>query len=138
MSAAIAQARRKKLTDAMRKGGIDVLVAFGDSWQGDYLKYATDFGLVEGNGIATIDAAGSIALYLESAIDAERAAIESPDLTVVHARDAAGDVSVAGHLGSASRKTLGRGAVCLVLPPPAPPQPDRADPGLRPRSSTRS
>jgi Xaa-Pro aminopeptidase len=104
MSTTIAAARRKKLIEAMQRGGIDVLVAFGNSWQGDYLKYATDFGLVEGNGIATIDASGAIALYLESAVDAERATLESPDLTVVHVRDAAG--VLASHLGSANGKRL--------------------------------
>ncbi|HXP93549.1 MAG TPA: Xaa-Pro peptidase family protein [Candidatus Binatia bacterium] len=113
MSASIASARRKKLTAAMNGGAIDILVLFGNSWQGDYLKYATDFGLVEGNGIATIDAAGSITLYLESAVDAERAALESPDLMVVHVRDVVG--VMLGHLRSAGGKRLA-GAPYHLLP----------------------
>lgn len=87
MSAPIAKARRAKLAAAMRAAGIDVLIAYGNSWQGDYLKYATDFGLVEGNGLALIEASGAIELFLDSAVENERAALESPELVTVHARD---------------------------------------------------
>ncbi|HXF34114.1 MAG TPA: hypothetical protein VN603_06035, partial [Candidatus Acidoferrales bacterium] len=86
MTLPIASARRDKLKAAINGAGLDVLIAFGNSWQGDYLKYATDFGLVEGNGLATIDADGAVALYLESAVDSERAELEAPGVTVVQTR----------------------------------------------------
>lgn len=113
MTLPIATARRNKLKAAMSGAGLDVLVAFGNSWQGDYLKYATDFGLVEGNGLATIDAEGAIALYLESAVDSERAALESPGVTVVNVRDPA--AAVLGQLEGAGSKRIG-GAPYHLLP----------------------
>ena len=44
----IAEQRRKRLVDAMQESGLDVLLVYGNAWQGDYLRYATDFGILEG------------------------------------------------------------------------------------------
>jgi Xaa-Pro aminopeptidase len=88
VSAVLATQRRARLADALRTAGIDALVLYGNSWQGDYLRYATDFGLVEGHGYALVGADGAITAFLESAVEAERAASEVPELTVVLARDA--------------------------------------------------
>ena len=80
MSATIARARRARLTAALRSAGYDLLVVYGNSWQSDYLRYVTDFGLLESHGIATIDAAGAIVFFVESAVDGARAALEVPDV----------------------------------------------------------
>ena len=48
----IADQRRKRLTDAMQESGLDVLLVYGNAWQGDYLRYATDFGILEGQALA--------------------------------------------------------------------------------------
>jgi hypothetical protein len=48
MSATIAAARRQKLTRAMADSGIGILLVYGNAWQSDYLRYATDFGILEG------------------------------------------------------------------------------------------
>jgi Xaa-Pro dipeptidase len=113
MSAAIATARRKKLIAALQEAGLDLLIAFGNSWQGDYLKYATDFGLVEGNGLATIEASGATTLYLESTVDAERALLEVPELTVVYTPHPI--VDVLAFLRSTDGKRIG-GAPYHLLP----------------------
>lgn len=112
MSLTIAKSRRAKLTAALREAKIDVLVAYGNSWQGDYLRYATDFGLDEGHGLATIDADGAISLYLDSAVETERVALEAPDLRLVCVRD------VAGAVADALRTARGRigGAPYHLLP----------------------
>lgn len=112
MSLTIAKSRRSKLTAALREAKIDVLVAYGNAWQGDYLRYATDFGLDEGHGLATIDADGGIALYLDSVVEAERVALEVPDLRVTCIPD------VAGAVVDALRSTRGRigGAPYHLLP----------------------
>src|SRR2546421_4275900 len=53
MSAAlIAAARRSRLAAAMAEEGVDMLVVYGNAWQGDYLRYATDYGILEGEGLA--------------------------------------------------------------------------------------
>jgi Xaa-Pro dipeptidase len=109
----IASVRRSRLLAAMREAGIDLLVAYGNSWQGDYLRYVTDFGLVEGHGLATIDARGGIMLYLESAVDAERALLESQDVTVRLVPDVA--AAALESVRAANGKRLG-GAPYHLLP----------------------
>jgi Xaa-Pro aminopeptidase len=68
------------------------LVLYGNAWQGDYLRYGSDFGILEGNGIALIPAVGNVELYLDSATDAERAEIEVPRVKVYFAANIAGAV----------------------------------------------
>ncbi len=48
----LAQERRGRLVTAMREAGIAHLVLYGNAWQGDYLRYGADFGILEGHGIA--------------------------------------------------------------------------------------
>ncbi len=74
----LAQERRQRLVAAMREAGIAHLVLYGNAWQGDYLRYGTDFGILEGHGIALVDADGGVELFLDSAADAERAELEVP------------------------------------------------------------
>src|SRR6202050_1045172 len=70
--------RRQRLVAAMREAGVDHLVLYGNAWQGDYLRYGADFGILEGHGIALISADGAAELYLDSATDDQRAAVEAP------------------------------------------------------------
>ena len=119
MNAALAEARRARVTAAMRAAGYDLLVLYGNSWQGDYLRYVTNFGLVEGHGLATIDAAGAITFYLESAVDGARAAAELPEVRVAITRSAIAAVSGAiqaqtGRIGGAPYHLLPN---ALTAPP---------------------
>ena len=77
VAASLADQRRRRLLDAMAAAGIDAIVAYGNAWQGDYLRYVTDFGILEGHGIAVIAADGTTELFLDSATDAERAGAET-------------------------------------------------------------
>src|ERR1044071_502259 len=61
----------------MRKEGIEALVAFGTNWQEAYLRYVTDFCILEGSGIAILTSDGQCRLYLESVAEAERAGAET-------------------------------------------------------------
>src|ERR1700683_4484561 len=81
--------RRQRLVAAMREAGVDHLVLYGNAWQGDYLRYGADFGILEGHGIALVAADGSAELYLDSATDAERAEVEAPSMRVHFAADIA-------------------------------------------------
>src|SRR5260370_32467289 len=78
----LATARRHRLLAAMAAAGIDEIVAYGNGWQGDYLRYVSDFGILEGHGIAVIAAGGATQLFLHSATDAERAEAEVPGVAV--------------------------------------------------------
>jgi Xaa-Pro aminopeptidase len=78
----LAEERRQKLSAAMREAGIAHLVLYGNAWQGDYLRYGSDFGILEGHGIALISASGDVELFLDSATDAERAELEVPGIKV--------------------------------------------------------
>src|SRR5262249_10552009 len=104
--------RRRRLIAAMAEAGIAEMVLYGNAWQGDYLRSASAFGILEGHGIAIVAADGSVELFLDSAVEAERAEVEVPDLKVVLAGDIARAVGarldrVANHrLGAAPRPFL--------------------------------
>src|SRR4051812_30776319 len=87
MNSVIADARRKRLAEAMAEQKIDLLVVYGNAWQSDYLRYATDYGILEGEGLALVRRDGSTTLYLDSPLEADRAAVESPGVEVVYAAD---------------------------------------------------
>ena len=54
MSAAIAKARTARLIEAMAEASLDALLVYGNAWQIDYLRYATDFGILEGQALALV------------------------------------------------------------------------------------
>src|SRR5580698_4135246 len=85
----LADERRQRLAAAMREAGIGHMVLYGNAWQGDYLRYGADFGILEGHGIALIAADGEVELFLDSATDAERAELEAPQVKVHLAPDIA-------------------------------------------------
>jgi len=85
----LARERQKRLAAAMAKAGIDIVVLYGNAWQGDYLRYGADFGILEGHGIALVNADGGVELFLDSATDSERAELEAPAVTVHLAPDIA-------------------------------------------------
>ncbi len=78
----VAQARRRRLIAAMAESHVDGAVLYGNAWQGDYLRYAADFGILEGHGIAVMLPDGTIDLFLDSATEAERAETEVPGATI--------------------------------------------------------
>ena len=84
----------------MAESSIDAMLLYGNAWQGDYLRYGADFGILEGHGFALVSSAGPAELFLDSVVEAERAEVETsgakvhfdPDVVrIVAARvDAAG------------------------------------------------
>jgi len=86
----------------------------GNAWQGDYLRYGADFGILEGHGIALIAADGEVELFLDSATDAERAELEAPLVKVHLAPDIARVVGARldrvgnAHIAAAPRRFLPR------------------------------
>ena len=52
----LSEQRRLRLVFAMAHVGIEEFVLYGNAWQGDYLRYAADFGILEGHGIAIVAA----------------------------------------------------------------------------------
>ena len=85
----LAAERRARLIDTMRSEGIDELVVCGTSWQEAYLRYVSDFGILEGNGLAILSVDGRCRLWLESVADWERALVEAKATEVHFARDMA-------------------------------------------------
>src|ERR1700749_4646562 len=83
----LAQERRRRPAAALGEGGNRQMVLYGNAWQGDYLRYGADFGILEGHGIALISADGEVELFLDSATDAERAEFEVPQVKVRLAPD---------------------------------------------------
>jgi Xaa-Pro dipeptidase len=83
----LSQDRTKRLLAAMAEAGIEELVLYGNAWQGDYLRYAADFGILEGHGIAVVSSDSSTELYLDSAAEVERAEAEVPGAKIHFAAD---------------------------------------------------
>jgi len=110
----LAGLRRQRLAEMMREAGLAQLLLYGNAWQGDYLRYGSDFGILEGHGIALVSAAGEVELFLDSAADAERAEIEVSDVRVHFAPNIAGAVGARleraanGQLAAAPRRFLPR------------------------------
>jgi Xaa-Pro aminopeptidase len=91
----IAGQRIKRLTDAMGESGLDAMLVYGNAWQGDYLRYATDFGILEGQALAIVRGDGHVTLYVDSPLEADRAALDCPGIEVVLAPDLTGEVDAA-------------------------------------------
>jgi Xaa-Pro dipeptidase len=108
----LAGERRRRLLAAMAEAGIAEMVLYGNAWQGDYLRYASDFGILEGHGIAVVAADGTTELFLDSATEVERAEAEVPGTTIHFAADIARAVGarlerIANHrLAAAPRRFL--------------------------------
>jgi Xaa-Pro dipeptidase len=83
----IAQQRRKRLIEAMHDSGLDALLVYGNAWQGDYLRYATDFGILEGQALAIVRGDGHVTLYIDSPLEADRVALDCPDIECVLSPD---------------------------------------------------
>jgi Xaa-Pro aminopeptidase len=87
--------RKRRLAEAMREAGLDAALLTGNAWQNDYLRYATDFGILEGQALAIARADGEVTLYLDSPLEADRAAIECPGLDVTYAPNLLGTIDAA-------------------------------------------
>jgi Xaa-Pro aminopeptidase len=92
MSTRIAAERKARLIGAMAETGLDGLLVYGNAWQNDYLRYATDFGILEGQALALVRDDGQVTLYLDSPIEVERAGIDCPGIEIIHAPDLVGEV----------------------------------------------
>lgn len=79
----------------MADNGLDALLVYGNAWQIDYLRYAADFGILEGQGLAIVRSDGHVTLYLDSPLEADRAAVDCPDIEIVYAPDLVRDVDQA-------------------------------------------
>lgn len=85
MASTMQKARTGALREAMAREGIDVLVLMGNNWHADYLRYGTDYGIQEGQGIALIRPDGSTTLLLDDATECDRARGETDGVEIVHA-----------------------------------------------------
>jgi hypothetical protein len=86
----------------MTAAGVDVLVAYGNGWQGDYLMYVSDFPILEGHGLAVLTPDGACRLYLDSASEIDRATAETAGIEVRFSqqigRDVAADLKARGNV----------------------------------------
>lgn len=83
----LAQQRRDRLLGEMRNAGIEAIIVFGTNWQEAYLRYVSDFCILEGSGAALLKSDGNCRIVLDSVTEAERALEEARGLAVSFARD---------------------------------------------------
>jgi Xaa-Pro dipeptidase len=89
---AVSAAYRARIDDlrrAMEGADVDRLLLYGNNWHAYYLRYASDFGIVEGQGLALFERDGAVTLLLDDPAEAERARAETPH-EVVFASDLVG------------------------------------------------
>ena len=91
-TAGIAAVRRRRLLAAMAAEDLDAVVLYGNAWQNDYMRYAADFGILEGEAIAVVTRDGQVTLHLDDPGEGERASLECPDVAIVVAPDLVGTV----------------------------------------------
>lgn len=82
--------RRERLLAAMAGEGIDIILSWGNAWQCDYLRYVSDYSVLEGDAIALVMADGETHLIVEGATEAERARVKCPQAHVEAADDLIG------------------------------------------------
>src|SRR4249919_3880477 len=104
--------RRARLIGAMAESRLDMLLVYGNAWQCDYLRYATDFGILEGQALALVRNDGQVTLYLDSPLEVERAELDCPGLEVIHAPYLVGEVD--GVLDRFRNQRIGAGPHRLV------------------------
>jgi Xaa-Pro aminopeptidase len=90
---ALSEERRARLFAAMAEEGIEALVVYGNAWQGDYLRYATDFAAVEGDAIAVVASGGETRLFVEGPLEADRASVECPGIAATACADVVGEAA---------------------------------------------
>ena len=81
MSKAIHEIRSGRLADIIADRGWDALVLYGNAWQCDYLRYATDYVCIEGNAIAVAMKDGGRRLFVESPLKPAAPKPNAPGLT---------------------------------------------------------
>jgi Xaa-Pro dipeptidase len=89
---AVSAAYRARIDDlqrAMKAADIDGLLVYGNTWHADFLRFASDFGIVEGQGLALFERDGTVVVLLDDPAEAERARHETSH-EVVWAADLVG------------------------------------------------
>jgi Xaa-Pro dipeptidase len=69
-------ARSGILREEMERADVDALLIYGNNWHADSLRYATDFGIQEGQALALVGKDGVTTLLLDDQAEAERAKAE--------------------------------------------------------------
>ena len=92
MDGSIAGKRRARLLDAMAGSALDGFLVYGNAWQGDYFRYVAGVRTLEGQGMALLQRDGTIEIFMDSLLDAERARGDMCDVEVTYAPDLVGTV----------------------------------------------
>jgi Xaa-Pro aminopeptidase len=85
---AVSAAYRGRVDDlrrAIEVADVDRLLLYGNNWHADFLRYGSDFGIVEGQGLALFERDGAVTLLLDDPVEAERARAETPHEVVLAA-----------------------------------------------------
>ena len=88
----IHQERFERLRAATMAEGIDGVLVVGNSWQIDYLRWAADYSVLEGDAIAIVLADGETHIFVEGPVEATRARVACPDAEIEECSNLTADV----------------------------------------------
>jgi Xaa-Pro aminopeptidase len=106
------QERCRRLSAAMGEAGCDAVLVYGNAWQCDYVRYVTDFPVIEGEAMALFLADGETQLFVESLGDADRARLQTPHVRVVSCDDLID--TVMGHLARLGNRRIASAPATLM------------------------
>lgn len=82
--------RSQRIQDALEENGLDGMLVYGNAWRVDYLRFATDYSVLEGDAIAIVLAGGDTHIIVEGPVEGARARAARADATVIPTDDLIG------------------------------------------------
>lgn len=82
--------RSQRIKDALAEQGLDGVLVYGNAWRVDYLRFAADYSVLEGDAVAIVFADGDTHIIVEGPVEGARARSARPDATVTATDDLIG------------------------------------------------
>jgi Xaa-Pro dipeptidase len=79
--------RSQRIKDALAEQGLDGVLVYGNAWRVDYLRFAADYSVLEGDAVAIVFADGDTHIIVEGPVEGARARAARPDATVTATDD---------------------------------------------------
>ena len=79
--------RSQRIQDALSAEGLDGLLIYGNAWRVDYMRFAANYSVLEGDALAIVFADGETHIIVEGPVEGMRARAARPDASVTATDD---------------------------------------------------